>query len=107
MTRMLKHCMEGKNHSWAIRWSYAMYKQNKYCIYPKVSKIQNIGFGEDATNCSGINIYQTQLDTSLECQFNFTDSLVPNTKIAKEFKYQYSYTNKLIKKTIGYIRNLK
>lgn len=107
MTRMLKHCMEGKNHSWAIRWSYAMFKQDKYCIYPKVSKIQNIGFGEGATNCSGVNIYRTDLDTSLECEFNFTDEIVPKHELIKEFKYQYSYINKLIKKTVEIFKGLK
>lgn len=107
MTRMLKHCMLGKNHSWAIRWSYAMYKQGKYCIYPKVSKVQNIGFGVDATNCSGINIYQTDLDSSSKCEFNFIDEKMPNKQLAKEFKYQYSYTNKLIKKTTEIIKGIK
>lgn len=107
MTRMLRHYMEGKNNSWAIRWSYAMYKQDKYCIYPKVSKIQNIGFGEHATHCSGINIYQTTLDKTSNCDFDFTNDTVPHLQIAKEFKYQYSYTNKLIKKTAGFIQSLK
>lgn len=107
MTRMLKHYMKGKNNSWAIRWSYAMHKQNKYSVYPKVSKIQNIGFGEDATHCSGVNIYQTILDKTSKCNFNFTDEIIPNIQIAEEFKYQYSYTNKLIKKTAAIVRNLK
>lgn len=107
MTRMLKHYMEGKNNSWAIRWSYAMYKQDKYCVYPKVSKIQNIGFGENATHCSGINIYQTTLDKTLKCNFDFTDEIIPDIQIVKEFKYQYSYRNKLIKKSAGILRNLK
>lgn len=107
MARMLKSYMKGKNNSWAIRWSYAMYKQDKYCIYPKVSKVQNIGFGEGATHCSGVNIYKTTLDETSECNFNFTDEIIPNVQIAKEFKYQFSYRNKLIKKTLGSLRNLK
>lgn len=104
MTRMLKHYMQGKNNSWAIRWSYAMYKQEKYCIYPKISKIQNIGFGKDATHCSNTNIYQTTLDSSANCEFNFTDALHPIPQISKDFRYQFSYTNKLIKKTLGYLK---
>jgi len=107
MTRMLKHCMEGKNHSWAIRWSYAMSKQNKYCIYPKVSKIQNIGFGEDATNCTGIDIYQTNIDKSTNSKFKFTKDIKIDEKIAKEFKYIFSYSNKLIKRIQNYIGKIK
>lgn len=104
MTRMLKHYMQGKNNSWAIRWSYAMHKQEKYCVFPKISKIQNIGFGKDATHCSNTNIYQTALDSSAHCKFNFTDALHPIPKISKDFRYQFSYTNKLIKKTLGYLK---
>lgn len=104
MTRMLKHCMEGKNNSWAIRWSYEMSKRDQYCVHPKVSKIQNIGFGEEATHCSGINIYRTDLDNSGRCTFDFTDATTPDPTISKEFRYQFSYTNKLIKKTMGYVQ---
>lgn len=104
MTRMLKHYMQGKNNSWAIRWSYEMYKRDHYCVYPRISKVQNIGFGENATHCSGINIYKTLLDTDGNCTFNFTDAAAPEEAIARDFRYQFSYTNKLIKKTAGYIK---
>jgi len=108
MARMLKHCMEGKNHSWAIRWSYAMFKQNKYCVYPKVSKVQNIGFGEDATNCTGIDIYQTTLDNTDKHEFKFIQDIKINEQIVKEFRYVFSYRNKLIMRMKNYIsKNFK
>ena len=103
MTRMLKHCIEGKNHSWAIRWSYTMYKLDKYCFYPKISKIQNVGFGEEATNCTGVDIYQTNLDKSENCDFKFNKNIEINEKITKEFAYIFSYTNKAIKRIKNYI----
>jgi len=107
MTRMLKSCMEGRNHSWAIRWSYSMYKQNKYCFYPKVSKIQNVGFGENATNCKGVDIYQTNLDNSENCNFKFNKNIQIDDQITKEFAYVYSYSNKAIKRIKSYIYRLK
>jgi hypothetical protein len=107
MTRMLKHCMEGKNHSWAIRWSYAMYKQNKFCVYPKVSKIQNIGFGKDATNCTGIDIYQTNLDNSLKVEFYFPQNPTLSMQLIKEFRYTFSYTNKIFKRIQNYLFGIK
>lgn len=103
MARMLKHCMEGKNHSWAIRWSYTMYKLDKYCFYPKISKIQNVGFGEDATNCKGIDIYQTILDNSENCDFRFNKDIEINKQLIKEFAYIFSYTNKAIKRINSFI----
>lgn len=103
MTRMLKHCIEGKNHSWAIRWSYTMYKLDKYCFYPKISKVQNVGFGEEATNCTGVDIYQTNLDKSENYDFKFNKNIEINEKITKEFAYIFSYTNKAIKRMKNYI----
>jgi hypothetical protein len=107
MTRMLKHCMEGKNHSWAIRWSYTMYKLDKYCFYPKKSKVQNIGFGENATNCTGVDIYQTDLDNSENCNFVFNKNIEIDNQITKEFAYIFSYTNKAIKRIKNYISRFK
>lgn len=104
LARMLRHSIEGKNHSWAIRWFYAMYREGKYAIYPKVSKVQNIGFGGDATHCSGVDIYQTHLDTSDRCDLLFSDESRPDDVISREFRYQASYTNKLIKKTSGWLK---
>jgi len=106
MTRMLRHYMENKNNSWAIRWSYSMYKQNKFSIYPTKSKVQNIGFGDGATHCSGNNIYKTVLDESSECTFSFVDQLYPNDSILKQFRYRYSYTNKVIRKLKYYMLQL-
>jgi hypothetical protein len=98
LTRMLKSYMEGKNNSWAIRWSYSMFKQNKYCIYPKYSKVQNIGFGVDGTHCKGPNIYKTILDMSSQCEFDFLENCELDSAITRDFRYQFSYTNKLFKK---------
>ena len=106
MTRMLRHQRKGKNNSWAIRWSYAMHKKDRFCIYPKDSKVQNIGFGKDATHCSGMNIYQTELDDSNNCNFKFISSLKPDNQIARDFRYQFSYTNKLIKRTRLWVQSL-
>ena len=107
MTRMLKHCMQGKNHSWAIRWSYSMSKQDKYCVYPKVSKVQNIGFGNDATNCTGVDIYQTNLDDGEQVKFNFTKDITIDQQIAKEFRYTFSYRNKALNRLQNYIGRFK
>ncbi len=105
MTRMLKSYFEGRNNSWAIRWAYAMCKNGKYCIYPKRSKVQNIGFGVDATHCKQVNIYKTNLDASSKCTFNFTSDNLINPRLEKEFRYTYSWTNKLIQKLKGFIQD--
>ena len=102
MTRMLKHQQVGRNNSWAIRWSYSMYKKKKYAVYPVLSKVQNIGFGEEATHCTGVNIYKTELDDSHKCNFNFDSDISINKQVCADFKYQFSYTNKILKRLRGY-----
>ena len=104
MARMLNDHMKGKNDSWAIRWSYEMYKREQYSIHPQVSKIQNIGFGEGATHCTGIDIYRTTIDLTKHCRFSFCDALKVDETIIKEFRYQFSYMNKAIKRIQEYIR---
>ena len=101
MTRMLRHYMKGKNNSWAIRYSYAMYKKEKYCIYPKLSKIKNIGFGADATHTKNTNIYRSTFDITNRRKFKFSDSIKVNKTIAKEFRYQFSYVNKAVQSLIN------
>lgn len=106
LTRMLKHYMEGKNNSWAIRWAYAMHKAGKYAIYPRISKVSNIGFGDGATHCSGVNIYHSDLDASTLCQFNFLNDLRPEQRILDEFRSQYTFVSKLRKKAFETLRKL-
>ena len=42
-------------NSWAYQWGYARHKNNGLACVPSMSLIENIGFGEDATNTSGVN----------------------------------------------------
>lgn len=42
-TQMLKDQIENKNNSWAIRWYASCFLENKLCLYPGVSMVQNIG----------------------------------------------------------------
>ena len=98
LTKMLKAYMEKRNNSWAIRWSYAMFKAKKYSIYPKISKVQNIGFSDDATHCTNDHIYKTDLDDGKQSTFNFTSNLSLQEDITKDFKNVYEYHNKLFRK---------
>lgn len=106
MTRMLRHYMEGKNDSWAIRWSYAMHKRDAKSVHPRISKVQNIGFGDDATHCKGVNIYKTVLDQSDASTFDLTTDEAVDPQIAKAFRYQFSYTNKAIKRVQEYAKGV-
>lgn len=47
MFKMLELQMLGKIDSWAIRWYYNQFELGLYTIYPKRSKVVNIGFMDD------------------------------------------------------------
>lgn len=54
MYKMLELQMLGKLDSWAIRWCYSQFRQEKYTIYPVKSKIINDGFSDNkGTHNSG------------------------------------------------------
>jgi len=56
MFKMLELQMLGKIDSWAVRWYYNQFKLKTYSVYPKKSKVVNIGFSDDkGTHTSGAN----------------------------------------------------
>ena len=62
MFRMLELQMLGKIDSWAIRWCYNQFKQGKYTIYPKYSKVFNNGFDDVGThNSTGFEKWNTKI----------------------------------------------
>ena len=61
LTDMLKSQIEGKIDSWAIRWCYAHYKHNSYCVYPIKSLIKNLGFDGTGVHCGNTNKFNSQL----------------------------------------------
>lgn len=97
MPIMLDENVYGLKSSWAIRWCYSQYKQDRYTVYPVESRVKNEG-----TDGSGVNYtkktkrYDTDLKLNHDkCKF---EVLVPDKKIEKEFRRKY-------KKFLGLIRD--
>ncbi|GAI87651.1 unnamed protein product, partial [marine sediment metagenome] len=55
LVRMLRRQMEGEIDAWDIRFCYNRYKANALTVYPTTSKVQNIGFGKEATHTNVYN----------------------------------------------------
>jgi hypothetical protein len=51
LSDMLKLQMAGKIDSWAIRWCYAHFQHNAFCICPVRSFVNNLGFDGSGTHC--------------------------------------------------------
>lgn len=91
MFAMLKDYMEGRNRSWAIRFCYNQFKLGMYSVCPFLSKVNNEGFGENATNCKQrYSRFKTDMDTTSSLEFSFDKNILPNEKIEKECYYYHS-----------------
>ncbi|MCU0448032.1 MAG: glycosyltransferase [Microscillaceae bacterium] len=64
LSLMLKKQHLGVIDSWAVRWTYAHFKHQAYCLYPTQSKINNIGTDDSGTHSRTTNKYQVNLQTT-------------------------------------------
>jgi hypothetical protein len=103
---LLLRSLNGKNDSWYIRWVFYNFLKNKLSVYPVLSKIENIGFNTEASNCYGIFTYISLFDTSNRIHFDL-DNIVPlstgDYRFLKYFskKYKLIFRVKLLKTSIG------
>lgn len=95
MPGMLNNYLKGKNDSWAIRACYHQFENDLLTLAPKKSKINNIGFGQNATHTKQVNRYDQQLDNSLLRNFNFNKEISVNSKITSEFRNKFSLFNRI------------
>jgi len=62
LSNMLKRQLSGKIDSWAIRFAYNAFKQDKYHITPVISKVQNIGHDNSGVHSSKTKRYDVLTD---------------------------------------------
>jgi hypothetical protein len=88
---MLDNQMKGKADSWAIKWCYHQFKLQSYTVYPVVSKVQNIGFGMEATHTNEhVSRYSTVFDQSDSTSFLFTEKIQLDAGVLKQITRHYS-----------------
>lgn len=64
LAQMLALQMSGQLDSWSIRFDYAHYKHNAFCLHPVVSRVQNIGFDGSGVHCGASDDYHVELDSA-------------------------------------------
>lgn len=102
---MLERQMNGEIDSWAVRWVLAQSSQNRYTIYPKVSRLCNAGMDGSGTHSDKNSYFKTVLSTANpEVKF---ERLHPERKINKEFNRLFEYTlQKKIHRRIVKLQNM-
>lgn len=104
---MLRGYMEGKNNSWAIRFTYSMYKQQKYCVAPLKSLVINNGFRKESTNCKAYNRYKVDFWKDSDGVFNAPQFLQPHDRILKETRKYWSIPYRIYGKLATYVLRVK
>lgn len=92
--KMLNDWRHGKNKSWAIRFCFAQFLQDKVSLFPTISKVRNDGFDGEGTNCKKWSRFKYEFDRTSNKQIKFP----ANTILDKElYKSAMAYHGILIR----------
>lgn len=89
LAHMLRLQLDGKIDSWAIRFVYAQFRASAFCVYPKYSLVDNIGFGVDATHCQS---ECPELRNTIDPEWlprNFPQKIEVDAQITSQFKKMF------------------
>lgn len=92
--KMLKDWHNGKNKSWAIRFCFSQFLQDKLSLFPTVSKADNEGFDGDGTNCKKWSRFKFDFDKGGSKDFSYPNSIKINNAL---YKSAMSYNGLLIR----------
>lgn len=93
---MLKRQMNGEIDSWGIRFMYHQFKVKGLTIYPKVSKVNNIGFDQFATHTVGIkDRFETMTDHSNNKDFLFPEKVEIDLYYQNQFLSKFNLLNRI------------
>lgn len=82
--KMLNDWKNGRNHSWAIRFCFAQFLQDKLSLFPTASKVKNDGFDGQGTNCKKWSRFKYEFDDRGKKSFYFPTKTVVNKHLYKE-----------------------
>lgn len=100
--RMLKGWKEGRNNSWAIRFCYNQFVQDKLSLFPIISHVKNVGFDGEGTNCPKWSRFKSEFDESDNKLFNLPNEVLVEREIVKSAMVYNSIKMRLYSK----LRNL-
>lgn len=81
---MLNDWHKGKNKSWAIRFCFAQFLQNKISLFPIKSLVVNDGFDGNGTNCKKWSRFTCEIDRTTKKEFIWPSTLQINKTLYKQ-----------------------
>lgn len=111
LPRMLKKQITGKISTWDVQLQVHVAENHLKVIYPRLSKVNNIGFDSESTNTFGVNWMETPFDPGWQRVFSFCDSSLIIPSLQKQIKKPFSLPElikrKLINETIRLTNQVK
>lgn len=92
--KMLHAWKSGKNQSWAIRFCFAQFLQDKLSLFPIISKVKNNGFDGKGTNCKKWSRFKYEFDMTSEKHFKRPQTVSINRQL---FRSAMSYHGVIIR----------
>ena len=83
--------------SWAYPWAYTRHKNSGLACVPTKSLVENIGFGEDATHTSGVNIDNVHKH-EVVFPINENKYIVPDRKYDEKFIANPSFLLRVVRR---------
>lgn len=89
MFQILRMQMEGKVDSWGIRWDYAHFRHDAYCVRPVRSIVANTGNDGSGVHCGPTDKFDVQPDLRAEFQLPPPGALMPDAEVNAIFATFY------------------
>jgi hypothetical protein len=109
MFHILQEQIAGRVDSWGIRWDYAHFKNNAYCVRPVRSIVRSTGNDGSGIHCGMTNRFDVELDIEMEALQHLAgfEAGRPDQRIASRFASFYDGRTRSVFDTDFYIRRYR
>lgn len=105
--RMLHSVKEGWGNSWAIRFCFSQFLQDKLSLFPTVSKVKNNGFDGEGTNCKKWSRFKYEFDSGNNKSLKLPSSISLNPQLYKSAMKYHSIPIRIYSRIMYLIYNVK
>jgi hypothetical protein len=103
--KMLRDWHDGKNMSWAIRFCYSQFIQNKLTLFPIISHVDNEGFDGEGTNCKKWSRFKFSFDMTDNKKFSMPSDVVQIESITKSVLSYHSIPIRIYSRLMNWLYN--
>ncbi len=96
MSQILKLQMDGKISSWGIRWDYAHYKNDAFCLRPTYSIVGNTGNDGSGVHCGATSKFDVSINMQSSFPYINSERLLIDEEINRRFATFYDGRKRLV-----------